>query len=74
MANSVNPDQTALRPDCSSKSSLVRVYTVCQELSVKKKTSVSHLHASSLASQVPELNIKFKKLMELMSLATKSRG
>ena len=37
-ANSGDPDQTARRPwsDCSSRSSLIWVCTVCQELSVQK--------------------------------------
>ena len=45
MTNSVDPDQTAPRPwsDCSSRSKLIWVYTVCSDLSVQKFRNITLL-------------------------------
>ena len=50
MANSVDPDQTAPRSDCSSRSSLIWVYTVCLDLSVRKLRNITVLHTLPLAN------------------------
>ena len=41
MANSVDPDQTAPWSDCSPWSSLIWVYTVCPDLSVRKLRNIT---------------------------------
>ena len=53
MANSVDPDQTAplgavWSSDCSSRSSLIWVYTVCPDLSVRKLRTLWYLYITIL--------------------------